>query len=42
MRRNDKELKYAPKEIFREILEYAVILTFDLVIEYGRQRVINR
>lgn len=28
---------FAPKEIFREILKWAVIPTFDLIIEYGDQ-----
>lgn len=40
MKRNSKELKYAPQEVFGKILEYAVIPTFDLVIEYGSQGVI--
>lgn len=40
MRRNSKELKYAPKEVFEKILEYAAIPTFDLVIEYGSQGII--
>ncbi len=30
----------APKEIFEQILEWAVIPTFDLVIEYGEQGII--
>lgn len=29
--------KYAPREIFERILEWSVIPTFDLVIEYGNQ-----
>lgn len=33
-------LKFAPREIFEKILEYAVIPTFDLVLEYGDQGVI--
>ena len=31
---------YAPKEVFEQILRWAVIPTFDLVIEYGDQGVI--
>lgn len=31
---------YAPRELFEQILEYMVIPTFDLVIEYGSQGVI--
>ena len=27
------EVKYAPREVFEKILEYAVIPTFDLVVE---------
>lgn len=33
-------LKYAPYDIFQYILEYAVIPTFDLIIEFNRQGVI--
>ncbi len=32
--------KFAPREVFEQILEWAVIPTFDLVIEYGNQGVI--
>ncbi|HRZ85798.1 MAG TPA: NUDIX domain-containing protein [Candidatus Paceibacterota bacterium] len=35
-----EKIKFAPKEIFEQILEWAVIPTFDLVIEYGDQGVI--
>lgn len=35
-----KEIKFAPLEIFEQMLEYMVIPTFDLVIEYGNQGVI--
>ena len=34
------EPKYAPREIFEQILEWAVMPTFDLVIEYGNAGVI--
>lgn len=34
------KVKFAPREIFEQILEWAVIPTFDLVIEYGSQGVI--
>jgi ADP-ribose pyrophosphatase YjhB (NUDIX family) len=40
MGRRKQELRYAPRKIFESILEYAVIPTFDLVIEYGDQGVI--
>lgn len=30
-----KEIKFAPREIFEEILEWAVIPTFDLIVVYG-------
>jgi ADP-ribose pyrophosphatase YjhB (NUDIX family) len=30
-------MKYAPREVFEQILEWAVIPTFDLVIEIGDQ-----
>jgi len=33
-------LKAIPKEIYNEILEWAVIPTFDLIIEYGTEGVI--
>ena len=32
--------KFTPKEIFKQILEWSVIPTFDLVIDYGNQGVI--
>lgn len=32
--------KFAPREIFEQILEWSVIPTFDLVLEYGSQGVI--
>ncbi len=35
-----KKQKFAPRKVFEEILEYAVIPTFDLVIEYGGKGVI--
>jgi ADP-ribose pyrophosphatase YjhB (NUDIX family) len=34
------ELKFAPREIFEKILEYAVIPTFDLVLEFENRGVI--
>jgi ADP-ribose pyrophosphatase YjhB (NUDIX family) len=34
------ELKFAPREEFETVLEWAVLPTFDLVIEYGEQGVI--
>lgn len=34
------ELKYAPREVFETILEWAVIPTFDLVVSYGNEGVI--
>ena len=33
------EIRFAPREIFEEILEWSVIPTFDLVIEYGNSGV---
>lgn len=33
------KIKFAPKEIFYEILQWSVIPTFDLVIQYGNQGV---
>jgi ADP-ribose pyrophosphatase YjhB (NUDIX family) len=36
----DKELKFAPREIFEQILEWSVIPTFDLVVEYGDEGVV--
>lgn len=35
-----KKITLAPKEIFDQMLKYAVIPTFDLVIEYGNQGII--
>lgn len=35
-----KALKFAPREAFETVLEWSVIPTFDLVIEYGDQGVI--
>jgi ADP-ribose pyrophosphatase YjhB (NUDIX family)/GNAT superfamily N-acetyltransferase len=35
-----KELKFAPREVFDQLLEYMVIPTFDLVIEYGQQGIV--
>jgi len=34
------KIKFAPRAIFENILEWAVIPTFDLVIEYGNKGVI--
>lgn len=34
------EAKFAPREIFEQILEWSVIPTFDLIIEYGSKGVI--
>ncbi len=36
----EPKLKFAPREVFEEILEWAVIPTFDLVLSYGDQGVI--
>lgn len=36
----NKSPKFAPKEIFDKILEWSVIPTFDLVIQYGDQGII--
>lgn len=33
------KIKFAPKEIFYEILQWSVIPTFDLVIQYGNRGV---
>ncbi len=33
-------MKFAPREVFEQILEYMAIPTFDLVIEYGEQGII--
>lgn len=38
--RAPSELKFAPREAFETILEWAVIPTFDLVLSYGDQGVI--
>ncbi len=35
-----KSLKFAPRKVFEQILEYSVIPTFDLIIEYGDKGVI--
>lgn len=35
-----KKIKFAPKKIFDQILEWTVIPTFDLVIQYGNEGVI--
>jgi 8-oxo-dGTP pyrophosphatase MutT (NUDIX family) len=35
-----KEPKFAPRAVFEQMLEYMVIPTFDLVIEYGQQGII--
>ena len=35
-----KKIKFAPREVFEQILEYAVIPTFDLVIQYGDEGVV--
>src|SRR4051812_17911368 len=35
-----RELKFAPRPLFEQMLEYAVIPTFDLVIAYGSQGVV--
>lgn len=32
-----KEPKFAPQEIFEKILEWSVVPTFDLVIQYGKR-----
>jgi len=40
MRISVAEIKFAPKEIFYQILEWAVMPTFDLVIEYGDEGII--
>lgn len=37
MENKGKKLKYAPREIFEQIMEWSVIPTFDLVINYGNQ-----
>lgn len=36
----NREIKYAPREIFEYILEWSVIPTFDLIIEYGSKGII--
>jgi hypothetical protein len=35
-----KEQKFAPRQVFEQMLEYMVIPTFDLVIEYGQQGIV--
>ena len=35
-----RKVKFLPKDVYDVILEYAVIPTFDLVIEYGNHGVI--
>jgi hypothetical protein len=40
MNENMTKTKFAPRDIFEQILEWAVIPTFDLVIEYGNKGVI--
>lgn len=35
-----KELKFAPREIFEEILEWSVIPTFDLIVEVTPGKVV--
>jgi ADP-ribose pyrophosphatase YjhB (NUDIX family) len=35
-----ENMKFAPREIFEQILEYMAIPTFDIVIEYGEQGII--
>jgi ADP-ribose pyrophosphatase YjhB (NUDIX family) len=35
-----RRLKFAPRDVFEQMLEYAVIPTFDLVVAYGRRGVI--
>jgi ADP-ribose pyrophosphatase YjhB (NUDIX family) len=34
------ELKYAPREVFEQILEWTVVPTFDLVLSYGDEGII--
>jgi len=34
------KIKFAPEEIFQEILKWAIIPTFDLVIQYGNEGII--
>jgi ADP-ribose pyrophosphatase YjhB (NUDIX family) len=38
--KNMAEIKFAPRKIFEQILEWAVIPTFDLLIEYGDEGVV--
>jgi len=38
--RNMPKIKFAPREVFEQILEWTVIPTFDLVIEYGDEGII--
>jgi ADP-ribose pyrophosphatase YjhB (NUDIX family) len=35
-----RDLRFAPRELFEQMLEYAVIPTFDLVIAYGGRGVV--
>jgi|TARA_Y100000310_G_scaffold342022_2_gene443373 8-oxo-dGTP pyrophosphatase MutT (NUDIX family) len=35
-----KKIKYAPRDIFEQILEWTVIPTFDLIIEYSDKGII--
>lgn len=37
---NKAKIKFAPRDIFEKVLEWAVIPTFDLVIEYGDKGII--
>jgi len=34
------KIKFAPKEIFQEILKWSVIPTFDLIIKYGDEGIL--
>lgn len=36
-----RKIKFAPREIFETMLEWGVIPTFDLIIEYGNKGVIS-
>lgn len=40
MKQPEEKLKFAPPEVFNQILEYAVIPTFDLVIEIPQRGVV--
>ena len=35
-----RKVKFLPKDVYQIVLEYAVIPTFDLIIEYGNKGVI--